>query len=346
VSATAKSVIVIGAGIAGLACAQRLSQRGCNVTVLEKSAGVGGRLATRRIQGTWVDHGTQYFKVKDQRFARFVHQLLDSGVIEPWTTPIYRLLQGKLYPPPMEDCQTRYVCPLGMTAIAKFLAVELQQTKKILNNVRITAAAVSGNRWQLRSDRHELFSADVVVSAVPAPQFLPIFGSALALNPSLLDTVASVQFVPSLAVMAGYSAEQAVPDSWYAVRCQDDPILSWMCLNSRKAGSGEGAPVFVFHSSSSYAQKSLEESNLEMAGKPMLTQLGRLFAQWLETPVWWQVHRWRYALVSEPLSMACLIADKPLPLVCAGDWCGGDNLESAYLSGLTAADAVLDLLSS
>jgi len=345
VSAVAKNVIVIGAGIAGLVCAHRLNQLGCEVTVLEKSAGVGGRLATRRVQGTWVDHGAQYFKVRDQRFARFTQQLIDNGIIEPWTTPIFRLLGGKLYPPPLEDCQTRYICPLGMTAIAKFLAVELQKTQKIMHNVRITAVAVSGNKWQLRSDRHEVFSANVVVSTVPAPQFLPLFGSALAPNPSLVDTVASVQFVPSLAVMAGYDIEQTVPESWYAVQGEDDPMLGWMCLNSQKAGGGETAPVFVFHSTSGYAQQSLEETNLEIAGKPILTQLGHLFAKWLETPVWWQVHRWRYALVAEPLSMACLIADKPLPLVCAGDWCGGNNLESAYLSGWSAADAVLDLLS-
>ncbi len=292
-----------------------------------------------------MDHGAQYFKVRDQRFARFTQQLIDSGIIAPWTTPIYLLQSGKLYPPPLEDCQTRYISSQGMTAIAKFLAVQLQQTKKILNNVRITAVAVSGNRWQLRSDRHEVFSADVVVSTVPAPQFLPIFGSALALNPSLVDTVASVQFVPSLAVMAGYAIEQTVPESWYAVRSADDPLISWVCLNSQKASNTVTAPVFVVHSSSDYAQKSLEETNLEIAGKPILMQLGNLFAKWLETPVWWQVHRWRYALVAEPLSMACLIADKPLPLVCAGDWCGGNNLESAYLSGWSAADAVLDLLS-
>lgn len=344
-SVAEKTVIVIGAGIAGLVCADQLHQLGYEVTVLEKSAGVGGRLATRRVQGTWVDHGAQYFKVRHQQFARFTNQLLDSGIIEPWTTPIYHLKSGKLYPPPLEDCETRYICPLGMTAIAKFLAVRLQQQQKILHNVRITAAAVSGNRWQLRSDRHEVFSATAVVSTVPAPQFLPIFSTALALNPSLIDTVASVRFVPSLAVMAGYPSDQLVPDSWYAVQAEDDPVLSWVCLNSQKSGTTETAPVFVFHSSSDYAQKSLEENNLEIAGKPILEQLGKLFAKWLEAPAWWQVHRWRYALVSEPLSMACLIADKPLPLVCAGDWCGGHNLESAYLSGLSAADAVVDLLS-
>ncbi|MFN6068758.1 MAG: FAD-dependent oxidoreductase, partial [Pseudanabaena sp.] len=52
-----KDVIVIGAGMSGLICAQQLKQAGLDVTIVEKSAGLGGRMATRRLQGTWVDHG-------------------------------------------------------------------------------------------------------------------------------------------------------------------------------------------------------------------------------------------------------------------------------------------------
>jgi predicted NAD/FAD-dependent oxidoreductase len=41
--------VVVGAGIAGLSAAEVLQARGVTVVVLEKSRGVGGRLATRRI---------------------------------------------------------------------------------------------------------------------------------------------------------------------------------------------------------------------------------------------------------------------------------------------------------
>ena len=71
-----KDVIVIGAGMAGLICAQQLKQAGLDVTVVEKSAGVGGRMATRRLQGTWVDHGAQLISVKSDSFGRFIRLLL------------------------------------------------------------------------------------------------------------------------------------------------------------------------------------------------------------------------------------------------------------------------------
>ena len=43
-------VVVLGGGISGCACAHRLSQSGYAVSVLEKGRGVGGRMATRRME--------------------------------------------------------------------------------------------------------------------------------------------------------------------------------------------------------------------------------------------------------------------------------------------------------
>jgi isorenieratene synthase len=46
----AKSVVVVGGGLAGLACAYELSQRGFQVTLLEKSPQLGGKIASWSIQ--------------------------------------------------------------------------------------------------------------------------------------------------------------------------------------------------------------------------------------------------------------------------------------------------------
>ena len=45
-----KSVAIVGAGLAGLACAYELSQRGFAVTLLEKSPNLGGKIANWKIQ--------------------------------------------------------------------------------------------------------------------------------------------------------------------------------------------------------------------------------------------------------------------------------------------------------
>ncbi|WP_320783607.1 protoporphyrinogen oxidase [Streptomyces sp. CRN 30] len=59
VSADTRQVIVIGGGIAGLAAAHRLLERGARVTVLEASARLGGKLLAGEIAGARVDLGAE-----------------------------------------------------------------------------------------------------------------------------------------------------------------------------------------------------------------------------------------------------------------------------------------------
>jgi isorenieratene synthase len=60
-----KSVVVIGGGLAGLACAYELVQRGFNVTLLEKSPQLGGKIASWQIEAAgetfMMEHGFHGF---------------------------------------------------------------------------------------------------------------------------------------------------------------------------------------------------------------------------------------------------------------------------------------------
>ena len=334
-----KDVIVIGAGMAGLTCAQQLKQAGLDVTIVEKSAGVGGRMATRRLQGTWVDHGAQLISVKSDDFGRFIRRLQDKGIIAQWTRDVYQLSANGLQPPDASARHQRYCCPLGMTAIAKYLASDLT----IINNARIVTVSHDDRRWQLVSDRQEVMETRAIISTIPAPQFLPLFEEVLAPAPSFLQAVKSVRFVPSVTIMAGYSDVHPVPETWQAIACHDS-VLSWISHDSSKHADRSTQPVFVFQSTAEFARQSMEEPDLEIAGKPLLNQAGRLLAAWLASPEWWQVHRWRYALSEESLGVSCLSTEIPMPLICAGDWCAGKNIEAAYHSGLAAADSAIELL--
>ena len=68
-----KSVVVVGAGLAGLACAYELSQRGFAVTLLEKAPQLGGKIASWPIEAAgesfMMEHGfhgffPQYYNLK------------------------------------------------------------------------------------------------------------------------------------------------------------------------------------------------------------------------------------------------------------------------------------------
>jgi phytoene dehydrogenase-like protein len=53
------SVIIVGAGLAGLCCARVLHQAGIPFLILEASDGVGGRVRTDRVEGFLLDRGFQ-----------------------------------------------------------------------------------------------------------------------------------------------------------------------------------------------------------------------------------------------------------------------------------------------
>ena len=95
----ATDVAVIGAGVAGLACARALEQSGLHVRVLERSARVGGRVGTDVIDGFRCDRGFQFLNAghPDVRAAMDVAALnpkaIERGMVLAHPEG-YRILQG------------------------------------------------------------------------------------------------------------------------------------------------------------------------------------------------------------------------------------------------------------
>ncbi len=58
-------------------CAQQLTQAGYSVLVVEKSRGLGGRVATRRLYDTYADRGASSLKPSGELLGRFVELLGD-----------------------------------------------------------------------------------------------------------------------------------------------------------------------------------------------------------------------------------------------------------------------------
>lgn len=71
-------VIVVGAGLSGLAAARHLTQHGVEVTVLEGSDGLGGRVRTDLVDGYRLDRGFQLYNPAYPEGARVLdHEALD-----------------------------------------------------------------------------------------------------------------------------------------------------------------------------------------------------------------------------------------------------------------------------
>ena len=78
-----QDVLIIGTGMAATALASKLAGK-ARVTLIEKSRGFGGRMATRRREGFEFDHGAQFFTARSTEFTQFLAQPVERDAIQEW----------------------------------------------------------------------------------------------------------------------------------------------------------------------------------------------------------------------------------------------------------------------
>ncbi len=333
--------VVVGAGLAGLTCARQLQQQGYKVIILDKSLGVGGRITTRRIDNTCVDRGLFFLEVQGQNTQKLIAQLRQQNIIQLWHGRFCQL-DREHNVQPMKSVE-RYIAPTGINAIAKYLARNLEIKKQC----RVTTIEPTpNNTWLLSAEDGSKIQGKAVVIAIPAPQAVDILASMSDRsaggqpNPlsALINQLRSVKFYPCITITVGYDHKYLSDlPAWKALKIVSNENLSWIILDSSKRDNIQ-QPVLVLHSTPQFADKHLDAdtTDLQSAGNKILERAASLLP-WLQFPQWIQVHRWRYAIPSQPIAAPFIATDNPLPLVCCGDWCNGQGVESALISGLASA---------
>lgn len=109
-------VIVVGAGIAGLACAAELVSAGLPVRLRERSRVPGGRLSTRRFDGRPADLGAAYFTVDHPAFAEVVRRWRAAGLTREWTQTFLAYDASGSRP---VTGPTRWAAPRGLRSLAE-----------------------------------------------------------------------------------------------------------------------------------------------------------------------------------------------------------------------------------
>jgi renalase len=305
-------VLIIGAGIAGLTAARSLTTQGQQVALVEKSRGLGGRLATRRLPGTHADHGVCYLKPKGEVFQRLIEEAIAAGVLIDWQT-------------------NTYASPLGITAFAKWLAQDLT-----IHTGERAIAITHDTHWTITTDSSLVLRAKKLLLAIPAPQAIDLLKTWADVPAEVLTQLQSVTFNPCITAIATYSAQDPIP--WQGLPISNDPHLTWIGLESSKQ-IAPPHPVLVFHSTAAFATQQFEADDLTPVGQMLLSSAAQVTnLPWLTQPQILQIHRWRYAFPKAPLKTPYLQAGSNLYL--CGDWCLGDRVESAHQSGLAVADGM------
>src|SRR5690348_5344482 len=100
-AATKNVVIVMGAGIAGLACAYELKRRGHDVTVLEASGRAGGHVRTLHdpfADGLYADAGAEHFYYPGYtEYWRYLKEFSLTAIPYPRRDNMMRFLNGEGY---------------------------------------------------------------------------------------------------------------------------------------------------------------------------------------------------------------------------------------------------------
>ena len=305
------TVIIIGAGIAGLACARRLVDAGMAPVVLDKGRGIGGRVVTRRAGDLQFDHGAQYVNAHGAGFANVLETQETADTLAGWADGTGR---------------THRVGVPGMSALPKALGAGLD----IRQNTQVLRLTPDAGGWLLHLADGTLPAAKVVVT-VPAPQVAALLGA----DHPLVAPLCGVQLAPCLTLMAAVPG----PAPFLTRKDPDDP-LSWIAQDGAKPGRPQAhGTQWVAQASTAFSMAYLEDDPATLTARMLPLLCDRLGAP-LAAVTHASAHRWRYARVTQALGKPFLCSDDA-SLYLGGDWCLGARIEAAWDSGTAIA---VDLL--
>ena len=331
-------VAVIGAGISGVFAARTLQDHGMRVTIFDKGRGIGGRMATRRIEGgDTFDHGAQYFTARDRRFIRYVESWIEEGLVAKWPDEkldhdqkIVVLEGGEIRSESKAD--DRFVGLPRMNSICKHLATDL----KVEKQTRVAKVTpVKGGIELFDDNENSLGQFDRLVVTAPAAQTAELLGE----FQELTKQISQIEMNPCWATMVAF--EEPITDQWVGAFLHGS-FLSWTARNSTKPGRNANAEHLVIHANPEWTAEHWEDDPAEVA-EEMLAEFWRVTGLSPIPHNHLQSHRWKYAIPADPSLVRCF-ADDSAVIVACGDWASGSRVEGAFLSGMAAAGRILGTL--
>ena len=328
------SVAIIGAGLAGASAAYHLVDHVDKVTLFEKSRGVSGRMATRHSDAYSFDHGAQYFIVRTESFKHFLAPFIQSGVVVPWQARFVEVSPVGITA--KRDWQAgcpHYVATPHMNALVKAILAPFE----VRLNTQVKSLCRVGEQWQLKDQSDAVLGHfDWVVLAVPAPQAQLLLPPSSHLASSVFNTMQGC-----FTLMIGLESHSLLPQ-WGAAVVKNS-ILSWIGVQSSKPHR-QTSPTLVVHSTNQWAEANLQVP-LDQIQTEMLDALSAIIPIKPSDIAHCQLHRWRYANAASAKQSPASFIDMQQQLALCGDWCIKGRVESAFLSGHSAARTVATAIS-
>lgn len=320
-----KSFAIIGAGIAGLSCAVRLTSLGHQVELFEKGRGPAGRMSTKRGDDWTADHGAQYFTARDPIFIKQVERWLAEGVAAAWSPELKVFESGQWTTSQSKD--VRYVGIPGMNAPAKQLAKDLT----IHTSQTIDALNQKDGKWYLHSaESGDIAQAfDELILAIPGPQ---AFVLAQHIHPDIKALTESSNMKGCWTIMARFKERQNVA---FDAAFVNQEMISWVARNLSKPNR-KGAESWTIHANATWSQEFIELDKNQVTTQ-MLACARKLGLDCATSDI--SIHRWRYAN-GHAASAPRFYANRQLQIGMCGDWLNSGRVEGAWLSGYHLANTL------
>jgi len=342
---------IVGAGLAGVGIAYRLRDEPVEVTILEKSRGVGGRAATRRRNDCRYDHGANYLKDSDGRTDELVRELGDEGLVDI-DQPIWTFdADGEVTPGDRQEAH-KWTWTEGITQFAKRL---LDRTDATVNKAtRVDGLSRTAEGWTLSdTDGGSHGPFEQVVLTPPAPQTAELLASTTIDDEASTDGVTdqlaaatdAVGEVPYRTIRTFVLQYPfAVDRPYYALINTDrDHPIGWLARESCKRGHvPDGESLLIVQMapdwSTDYYDDPLESAAEEVA--EMVAEL--LDDDRLVEPGWVDDQGWRYAQPNAGLDNVTVSDLREHGLYVAGDWLVGEGrAHKAFWNGVDVGEALV-----
>ncbi len=304
---TQHSVLVVGAGISGIACAQALRAAGIAVRVVDRGRREGGRMGSSTIGGRSVDLGASYFTAEPgSRFADVAAGWVSRGLAREWTDTI--AVAGPAGIIRQSTGPMRYAAPGGLRELVVDLAATAHVERRIVVE-HVAPGEADGRRY------------DTVVLAMPDPQARRLLDPTTAAYGEL---DAGGGWDPTIAVVLEWAARD-----WPTFRAafvnDSDELTSVADDGDRR---GDGAPVLVAHTTARLARAHLDDPDGAIA--PVTAAVQRLLGI-SAAPVASTAHRWTFSRPTaqhpEPFHLSGGIG------VCGDAWGARSSVATAWASG-------------
>ncbi len=321
-------VVIVGAGISGITAGKYLHKNGFSVKILDKGKAIGGRLATRRInfndEQLQIDYGCKYLEAHTFEFSQELVDLIKNDTIKKWTTSNQNTFLDEL------EKNLKFIGRQSMRQIA----IELSKDLSISNSVKITNINYAGDDWNIIDDKKRLIKAEAVILTMPVPQSLELINnSKLEIPTEIYNNLAKVEYARSIAGILILENNSNIKNEG-GLKFEDGPI-SFITDNNLK-GVNNSLTALTIEMANDFSIENWGRSDEEIAELIIEASSEYFNSKVLKS----QIHKWKYSTPLKSYPKKFESVNLPGKLYFAGDAFLGNNVESAYLSGLYSAKSL------